>query len=83
MGTLTGAGFKFNNRHIALTRKLEAGRDIAQMYSSGLSKSRLDLDRGRTAMTHHIELYGKGSVGKTTLAANISAALRWGPGFKR
>lgn len=26
-------------------------------------------------MTHHIALYGKGGVGKTTLAANISAAL--------
>jgi nitrogenase iron protein NifH len=29
----------------------------------------------RTIMTHHIAIYGKGGVGKTTLATNISASL--------
>jgi len=30
---------------------------------------------GRVIMTYHIALYGKGGVGKTTLAANISASM--------
>jgi len=45
MGTSTGAVFKFRYRHNELTRKLEAGRDIAQVYSSGLLYFEASFDR--------------------------------------